>query len=316
MSEDPKRLRAGGPFTPSGLLRRAAWALEALGLVLAFGVLRALGPERAEALARAVLARVGPLVRKHAHVRRNLAFVLAERPELDPTAVARASWGHFGEVLGDLCHLDRFARDPGRLEVVLEADPALFASGAKPVVLVTAHVGNWELTALAATQLGMPLSVVFSPPASPLAERLVVRARRPLGCALVSKRSGVRGLLRALDAGHTVGIVMDIRLDQGEPVPFFGVPALTSTVAARLALLRGCALVPVRSLRLGPARYRVVFEPPIAPDPTLGDRAAQARAMTRSVNARFEAWIRERPGDWWCVRRRWPREAQPAGSDR
>lgn len=313
MPEDPRRARAGRPLSIAGLLQHAAWGLEAIGLALVWGVLRLLGPERAGAVGRALLRRVGPLARKHQHVRRNLSFVLADRPELDREAVAREVWGHFGEVLGELAHLDRFVREAERrIEVRVEGDPAIFSPGAKPVVFVTAHVGNWELTPLGAARLGLSLSGIYSPPANPWAERFGVWLRRSLPFELVSKRSGLRALVRALDAGRSIGIVMDVRLDEGELVPFFGVPAPTSTVAARLALQRGCALVPMRAQRIGAARYRMVFEAPILPDPTITDRGEQARHMTRGLNARFESWIRSRPEDWWCIRRRWPRDASPA----
>ena len=72
--------------------------------------------------------------------------------------------------------------------------------------------------------------------------------------------------------------------------------------------------MPVRSERIGPARFKISFAPPIPPDPKIDDPHAQALDMTRRVNEQFEGWIRERPEQWLCTKRRWPKNASVAAS--
>ncbi|MFQ5487159.1 MAG: lauroyl acyltransferase, partial [Gammaproteobacteria bacterium] len=66
-----------------------------------------------------------------------------------------------------------------------------------------------------------------------------------------------------------------------------------------------CELIPVQVQRRGGARFRVIFHAPLAPDPTLSERRAQALDLTRRLNFLFESWIRARPGEWLCSKRRW-----------
>ena len=106
---------------------------------------------------------------------------------------------------------------------------------------------------------------------------------------------------------------MDQRVDSGVPIPFFGIDKHTTLVPARLALRHGYDLVPVRTERLDGARFRVTFLPPLRPDDPGADEIEQARQVTRKINALFEEWIRERPTDWWCSKRRWPKDAHPPG---
>jgi KDO2-lipid IV(A) lauroyltransferase len=294
-------------------LRGAVQWLEAAWLALVWGVLGRLSPERASSLAAGFLRRVGPHLRKHRHVRRNLAIALPERSEAERDAIAREVWGGLGAVFGEMPHLGRIAREADRrIEVEFRGALAPLEDPPRPAIFVTAHLGNWELTTLVAGRYGVPVSVIYAPDSNPWLDRWIRRQRQALRCELVPKQGGLRALLRALAAGRSLGFLIDTRQDDGEPVPFFGVPALTSTVPARLALRAGLQLVPVRCERLAPARFRVTFHPAIAPDPAIGDAREQARAMTRRIHEHFEAWIGERPEQWLCSKRRWPRAATPA----
>jgi KDO2-lipid IV(A) lauroyltransferase len=181
------------------------------------------------------------------------------------------------------------------------------------VVLVTGHLANWELSPLSVRRYDVPLSVIYSPNSTPAVDRLIRRFRRGVGCELVSKHGGMRAVLRSLARGRSIGFLVDTRQDDGEWVPFFGVPALTTTVPARLALRYGIDLVPGRIERVGTgANFRVTLGPPIEPDPAVSDVREQARGMTQRVNERLAGWIREQPEQWVCSKRRWPKKAIPA----
>jgi KDO2-lipid IV(A) lauroyltransferase len=116
--------------------------------------------------------------------------------------------------------------------------------------------------------------------------------------------------MRELAQGGSVGLVVDNRVDEGELVPFFGRPAPTVTTPARLALHFDCPLVPVRVERLADgARFRITLYAPLRPGAAARTKAERVLDMTRQLNEHFERWIRERPGQWLVVKRRWPRPA-------
>jgi lauroyl/myristoyl acyltransferase len=74
----------------------------------------------------------------------------------------------------------------------------------------------------------------------------------------------------------------------------------------------GCPLVPSHAERIGLTTHRVIFGPPIWPDPSIADRDAQARAMMKRVNRAIEAWIAGRPQDWVSTHYRWPEAVRTA----
>jgi KDO2-lipid IV(A) lauroyltransferase len=94
-------------------------------------------------------------------------------------------------------------------------------------------------------------------------------------------------------------------MNDGIEVPFFGHPAMTAPALAALALRYRCPVIPAYAYRIGPARLRIVCEPPLDL-PDSGDRKADILALTLSVNQRLERWIRARPECWFWLHRRWP----------
>jgi KDO2-lipid IV(A) lauroyltransferase len=138
------------------------------------------------------------------------------------------------------------------------------------------------------------------------------RRREALGCRLVSLEEGARPLIRELSEGRSVGLVVDTRDDDGVPIPFFGLDKLTTLAPARLALRFDCDLIPARVERLGDARFRLIVHEPIRPDPALASDKDRAIQMMRDLNRLFEQWIRERPEQWLCIKRAWPKDLEPA----
>lgn len=98
---------------------------------------------------------------------------------------------------------------------------------------------------------------------------------------------------------------MDQKLNDGIAVPLFGRPAMTSPALAELALRFRCPVVPGHVERIGPARFRMIPEPPLML-PETGDREADIASLTRQVNECLERWIRARPESWLWLHRRWP----------
>jgi len=298
-------------------LRLLLQATEALLLLLVWAVAAPLPPAAASRVGAALFARVGPRLAKSRHVRRNLAFALPDAGAATLARTERACWATLGAVLAEMPHLRRIAdlsRDPPAVELVAgpggEGVMAQVREG-RAFVFVTAHLGNWELLPRLLVQHGREVAVAYTPQGNPLTDGLLQWRRRTAGIEFVGRRGGVRALLQALRSGRSLGLLVDLRSDEGEPVPFFGVPALTSTAPARLAAMAGTELIPTRVERLGPARFRVTVEAPVRPaDP---DASASDRALdvTAQVNARFADWIRARPGDWLCTKRRFPKEVEP-----
>lgn len=298
-------------YDRSPFLRHCAWLLEAALVGGFWGVCALLPVARASALGRRVMAVLGPRSRKHHKVLSNMRLMFPGRSAQEQAAIAREMWGNFGAVFAEYPHLGRtlHRETAERVEIQGQAHLEGCLGRQRPVVFVTAHLMNWEIPGSTIVFSGLPLVVVFSPLQNPYLDRMLQRYRNVEGIRLIRKADSFRPLYRELAAGNAVIILPDQRVDGARPVPFFGHDAPTTDSPARLALRFDCDLVPVRVERLAGVRFRVTFHPPLRPNDEKVPVQDQALDMTRQLNALFESWIRERPQDWLCTKRRWPKEA-------
>jgi KDO2-lipid IV(A) lauroyltransferase len=298
--------------------KKAARAVPALGRALIwleaqlfrflFWILGQLSVERASSVAAAIVGLIGPHTSLARNVLGNLTVAFPDWDEQDLRRTTRGVFRQLGMAVAELANMDKiWSEREQRLEFCIDplAQAHLNAGGA--TVFVTAHVGAWQVVNLISRQQNLTITVVFAEESNPQIRDTLRRLREAFGVKLLPTHAGIRPLLRELKAGNSIGLAMDTRLDTGEPLPFFGVDALTNTSAARLALRSGAALMPIRGERLRPGHFRVSVMAPIASPVPDAKPADQAIAMTQLISEHFEEWIRAAPDHWMCLKRRWPK---------
>ena len=288
-------------------MRDRLWRLEGETLARIWRSLGAGDLDAASDRGERMLRLVGPRLRKQQHVLFNLRTAFPHWSWRQVEAMAPRVWGTLGRVLVEYACLDRIC-DPaeGRVRIVDLGGIRHSLQQGIPGVFVAPHLANWNLLPVAASRWEVPLTVVYRRQSNPAIEDLMTRWQSALGCGFVEVGEASRGLLRELREGRSVGLLMDQRYDRGEKIPFFGEPASTTLVPARLALRLGVPLIPVRIERRGSAHFLITVHRPIEPAParSLDDAA---RDMTAQVNELFARWIAAAPDQWLCVKRRWPR---------
>ena len=291
-------------------IRDRLWRLEGEALARLWRNLGAGDVDAASDRGERLLRLLGPRLRKHQHVLGNLRTAFPHWTWHEVEATAPRVWGTLGRVLAEYACLDRIC-DPasGRVRVVDLGGIEHVRRSGRPGVYVAPHLANWNLLPVAAARSGIPLTVVFRRQSNPVIEELMTSWQATLGCGFLEVGEASRGFVRELRAGRSVGLLMDQRYDGGEKVPFFGVPARTTLVPARLALRLQVPLIPARIERRDGARFLITVHRPIEPAPGLTPEAA-VRDMTAQVNALFARWITAAPDQWLCVKRRWPRLRQ------
>jgi len=176
----------------------------------------------------------------------------------------------------------------------------------QPRIFFSGHFGNWEIMPLFATNLGMRVDVIYRRPNNPHVDKLLIKMRSGHG-GLVPK--GILGAVRArrvLDEGGILGLLVDQKHNQGVSIPFFGRPAMTTPMVARLALQYRCPVHGAWVQRLERGRFRVTITPPLD-IPDTGDRKADVVTILTEINRIVEGWVRERPDQWMWAHRRWPK---------
>ena len=246
---------------------------------------------------------------------RNLAMVFPEKGEAERKRILRGVFTSLGRQLAELCQFPRYT--PENIDEVvvydgLENYERAYARG-KGVLFLTGHFGGWELSAFTHSLHGHWLHVVMRPMDNPYLDRLLQRYRTMYGNKTVAKDDFVRGLLAAMKAGETVGILMDTNMTppQGIFVDFFAIPACTASGLARIALRTDAAVVPGFTIwDEGLQKYRLRFDPALDLVRT-GDLEADIAANTQMFTKVIEDYVRKYPDQWLWVHRRW--KTRPEG---
>lgn len=208
----------------------------------------------------------------------------------------------------EFCHLPGLARrnyveSHVRLrgfEVVHEALRA-----GKGLVVITSHLGNWELEGAVTCTLGLPLNAVYYEQSNKRADAFFNKVRRSVGIRLINKRNAVRETLKALGRNELVAFLSDQDAGRdGVFVEFFGRPASTAKGPVYFALKTGAPLILAHFVRTGNGSYDFLVEP--VPVSRTGDFENDVEETTKTWSGMLERMIRQYPDQWFgWVHRRW-----------
>jgi len=188
----------------------------------------------------------------------------------------------------------------------LENFTAAQAKG-KGVLVATAHLGNWELSAFSHALMSAPMHIVVRPLDNKRFDDWVERRRALSGNHIIHKKDAAREILRALAAGDAVGILIDQNTAPAEGVfiDFFGRKACAGTAFVKFAHHTGATVVPGYALwSEAEKRYILRFDPEIA-------MGGDVQNDTQRVHAALEHVIRKHPDQWLWLHRRW--KTRPPG---
>ncbi len=179
----------------------------------------------------------------------------------------------------------------------------------KGVLMLTAHFGNWELLANLSPMLGYPISIVFRPLDFKPLDQFIINSRSRFGGHLIPKKKSMRHILKRLNQGDMVLLLMDqnVAWREGVFVDFFGHRACTNKGLALLALRTEVPVVPVFLIR-EPSGFVGKFLPEI-PLIRTGDKTKDVEANTEYYNKVIESVVRQYPDQWFWVHQRWKTKA-------
>jgi KDO2-lipid IV(A) lauroyltransferase len=249
-----------------------------------------------------------PLGIRRAVVERQLSAAFPELDHAEIERIARASYGHLGRTSIETAVLPTYSAQQviGLFEDVqgwsmVEERLSL----GKGLIVVTGHLGNWELGGAYLAARGIPIDVVARHMANPLFDRYLTSTRQRIGMTVVHDEAAVRRVPRSLRDGRAVAFLVD----QGAVglastwVPFFGRYAKTPRGPAVFALRSGAPIVFGTALRQPSGRYQLSFEP-VDVDQT-GDREADVDRIVAAYTLTLERWVRRAPEQYFWHHRRW-----------
>jgi len=248
---------------------------------------------------------------------RNLELAFPEMTAADREATLRSEYRNLGFLLAEFSKMPDYTAETASRFIRYEGLENYLAARkrGKGVLVLTGHLGAWELSSFYHSLMGMPMGMVIRRLDNPLVDAFVNRIRCLHGNRVIHKDDFARGLIASMRAGETVGILMDTNMTppQGVFVPFFGVLACTASGMARIAAKTGAAVVPGFLLwEESEQKYVLHFGEELRVLRT-GDSEQDALANTASFTAAMEGYIRQYPEQWLWLHRRW--KTRPPGEE-
>jgi KDO2-lipid IV(A) lauroyltransferase len=247
----------------------------------------------------------------------NLRLAFPDKSDSERAELLRESFDSLGRVLGLFSQFS--SRSRGELLQLIEVQGLENLEEAKGVhgnrlILITAHLGAWELTSFGLALLGHPFTFLVRRMDNPRLEQFVDRVRSRFGNQTIDKQSAARSMLKILRSGETtLGLLPDLNTldDEAIFVDFFGVPAATTFIVAKLALRTGAPLIPIMApWDAEKKKFLLIALPPISIEPS-GDEDADVRLLTAKMSSLLENEIRKYPGQWLWIHKRW--KTRPPG---
>jgi Kdo2-lipid IVA lauroyltransferase/acyltransferase len=233
---------------------------------------------------------------------KNMARAL---PDLSPeahNALIRQAAENFGRTFFEYFVLDLADQDPTfKCDLVNYDLIQPYIRGDRPIMLFSAHIGNWEIGAKDYVERGLPLTPIYRPLNNPYVDQLILKCRGAVVTHQIPKgrRSGLASL-RVLKSGQHMVVLADQKYNEGVDVPFFGHPAKTADGFVKLAIAANALMIPVVVTRHHKTKFVVRYSPDIIDPDTLSMQDCLLK-----INHHIEDWIKSYPDQWFWFHRRW-----------
>ena len=247
----------------------------------------------------------------------NLRLAFPERNDEERAKLLRECFDSLGRELGLFSQMASRSREQLRELMEVEGFENIIDSKAArghPLIYFTGHLGAWELTSFGLSVLEHPFTFLVRRIDNPRVEEYVDGVRTRFGNKTLDKLSAARSMVKLLRSGESaLGLLPDLNTlgDEAIFVDFFGVPAATTFLIAKLAVRTNTPLIPIFApWSEEKGKYLLIIETPI-PAECSGDEEADVRRLTIEITRRVENQIRQYPGQWLWIHKRW--KTRPPG---
>lgn len=244
---------------------------------------------------------VSPLAGYPKRIRANLNHVLPDLPETEIARLCKAVPNNAGRTLIELYSGDAFVRRAITAPITGLGYAALEAARAdgRPVILVTGHFGNYDVSRAALIAKGHNMGALYRRMSNPYFNEHYVKSITSIGTPMFEQgRKGMSQMVRHISSGGVLGILTDLHAHGGARLNYFGKPAITSLITAELALKYNAALIPVYAIRQDNGLdFEIVVQEEIP--------HSDAETMTQAVNDGLEHLVRDNMHQWFWIHRRW-----------
>ena len=282
--------------------------IEFLFIISLFAIFKIIGLKNASALGEKIGIAIGPLFRSKTIIRKNINFAFPNINSSDEKKIIKGMWSNYGRTFAEYVFLNKFSKNSPEQLVSIQGKDILDKIKEKneSVVFVSGHFANFELMAMQLSNHGINLSAIYRPLnnifLNPLMEYLRIKYICP--SQIKKGRAGMREILKKIQEKHSIALMIDQRVTEGEKVLFFNQPAYTTTIPAQIALKFSSKIVPISLKRISDVKFNMVVEKPIDVERS-ENQNKDILDISIKLNSVIENMIKNNPDQWIWSHNRW-----------
>jgi len=284
------------------MIKKINYFLQAFLIYLFFLIGRILGIKISRKVFAFLFSFFGPFIKSKKIVNNNLQIFLKKNSKFKKNEIISNMWKNYGMTFIEYIFLDTFLKKKTEVEIIGEINLTNIIRENNPVIFISGHFANFELMSMEITKRNISLATIYRPLNNNFLNPFMEYLRKKYICKNQIKKgiNGVKEAIEFIKQKHSIALMIDQRVSEGEKIKFFDQPALTTTLPAQFAKKYRMKIIPVFIERLKNNKFKIEFQKEIDPK-NFKDKLD----LTVKLNEVLENMIIKNPNQWIWTHNRW-----------
>ena len=284
-------------------MKKIRYFFEYIIVSLLFILFKFIGYQNSSNIGAKIGKIFGPIFRSKNIIKKNLEYA-GIKSETEQKKVIEEMWENYGRILAEYPFLKKFKTNELKKYITIEGQEYIadIKSKNKKAVFVSGHFNNFELMAMQLENLGVDLAAIYRPLNNFLMNRKIEKIRINHICKKQIKKgkSGTRDILKYLNQGTSIALMIDQRVSEGEKIKFFNKFAFTTTIPAQIVTKYECVVIPIYIERYNKYYFKMKISKPLNLS-----KNDSLEFISEKLNNLLEKMIMRNPSQWIWSHNRW-----------
>ena len=284
------------------MLKKINHFFQAIIIYIFFLVGRILGIKISRKIFSWLFIYLGPLFKSKRIINNNIKIYSKNITSINQKKIVSSMWSNYGKTFIEYIFLDHLKKTSSN--ILIEGEENLFEliKKNKQVIFVSGHFANFELMSMLITEKNIPLATIYRPLNNIFLNPFMEYLRKKYVCKNQIKKgiNGVREAIEFIKDKHSIALMIDQRVSEGEKINFFNKPALTTTLPAQLSTKFNIDIIPVYIKRNKNNNFEIEFQKRISP------KLFKSKIeLSNKLNKVLEDMVIRNPDQWIWSHNRW-----------
>ena len=284
------------------MIKKIKYLIEAIIIYTFFGIAKLIGLRLSRNLFSFIFKVIGPAIRSNKVSFKNLEIFSKDISNFKKKEIINNMWSNYGMTFVEYLFLKKFRNENSHIEILGLDVLEKVINDNKPIIFVSGHFANFELMSMELTKRNIKLATIYRPLNNFFLNPLMENLRKKYICKNQIKKgiNGVKNTIEFIKSGHSIALMIDQRVSEGEKIKFFDKEALTTTLPAQLILKYNLKVIPIFIERNKSNKFTMEILKPIE-----FSKDKNKFFITNELNKVLENMIIKNPNQWIWTHNRW-----------